>query len=813
MVEIDRYGDFIYEPPAGMSGEDVIDKFPYTLYDGSQQSNTAWVHITLSDDVDGYMANDDHYPAPADRTLTVGNTVGLFMNDDIIPGVNNVGAEMSVPERVKIKGVTRSGAAPVQIKSELGGEVTITQNGAFTYEPPAEAPGEEYVDTFTYAFTDWDVAEDVPGDKESNEGTVYLHVGMDALTVSPDVMYSTTMNTPLTVQEPGALMFAKALKVSGSTVVNIDNLTDSRYGMIQDITFGDPNQGGTIEDVTDEEGEVVGEPGSFMYTPAQDFTGFEEVSYDWSFEEAGTGTNLASGSTEDQEMSGKLILYVQELSQLKLTSDKESINARVEGIDTADTNTANITAQLYGDSGMTFPWLGIEETIAFTTTPVMQGMTIAPTATTSMDTGTAVVSLTAGFQATPSISVTGKTAWGLEDSVALMIDEPAYDLTLSGPAEVAVGEAYTATATVEPQVQGMSVQFSYSDGIVSSQEIMSDTTAIEDGHIFTAEGTAYISATLRSFNGSLVKTSNTISVTVLAGEKPSDIDLVASTEQADITVMEDGTKEAATVELTATLKDALGNDFVFTGSGAEPDIIWDKTGGTFAPEPSLAAIQETGMLMAEMARDVEVYATVDGQVNGEEQTITDTVTISFRYVDEEGNPLAAGEDFVVSEEIDPTSETSQTLNLNDIVPGVDLEASIPSDFLLGFGNVYVEIIPITIEISGTVVIVAFDVNVYSEDGELLNDQITAFDKAITVTFYIDPTVATVSFSNGMLAVWTKQEPKNDINNWEDKGRVSAGAAVSLSQTGDSVTVDVGQPGKHIVYDSGLGPVYLPRITK
>lgn len=112
-------------------------------------------------------------PETADEGVTTESILERLGVDALNAGDNSI-----------VKGRLQVGETyPVEGNTYLGGMVEIDRYGDFIYEPPAEAPGKEYVDTFTYAFTDWDVAADEPGDKESNEGTVYLHVGMDALTV------------------------------------------------------------------------------------------------------------------------------------------------------------------------------------------------------------------------------------------------------------------------------------------------------------------------------------------------------------------------------------------------------------------------------------------------------------------------------------------------------------------------------------------------------------------------------------------------------------------------------------------------------
>ena len=172
-------------------------------------------------------------------------------------------------------------ATPFTIPTEQGGEVTISPDGTFTYTPPEGFTGE---DTFEYSVTD--------PSGETDDATVTLLVDGD-----PD---------PEANDDPDANDDAAITQLNTPVEGNVlPNDTDPNQDTEEDpLTVteidGQPLVEGTAT-VTLPSGSTVeiAEDGSYTYTPADGFTGTEEVTY-----------TITDGELGDEEGTDTATLYL-----------------------------------------------------------------------------------------------------------------------------------------------------------------------------------------------------------------------------------------------------------------------------------------------------------------------------------------------------------------------------------------------------------------------------------------------------------------------------------------------------------------------
>lgn len=120
-------GSFNYTPHTDFHG---IDSFTYHAFDGSLNSNTATVTITVISVNDAPVATDDAYSVNQDESLMVDEIAGILMNDADVDG-DAISASL--------------------VSGPLHGSLSLDASGAFTYTP---VPGYSGADSFTYQATD-----------------------------------------------------------------------------------------------------------------------------------------------------------------------------------------------------------------------------------------------------------------------------------------------------------------------------------------------------------------------------------------------------------------------------------------------------------------------------------------------------------------------------------------------------------------------------------------------------------------------------------------------------------------------------------
>jgi len=214
----DANGSFVYTPTLNFNG---VVTFTYHANDGTADSNTATVTITVTPVNDAPVAVDDGYSTPEDTPLTVA-VPGVLVNDSDADGDALTAAQEAGP---------------------ASGTLAFNADGSFVYTPTLDFNG---VVTFTYHAND--------GIADSNTATVTITVTpLSDVPVAVDDGYSTPEDTPLTVAAPGVLA----------------NDSDADGDALTAIQEAGPASGTVVLDAD----------GSFVYTPTLNFNGVVTFTY------------------------------------------------------------------------------------------------------------------------------------------------------------------------------------------------------------------------------------------------------------------------------------------------------------------------------------------------------------------------------------------------------------------------------------------------------------------------------------------------------------------------------------------------------
>src|SRR5207247_8288270 len=134
-------GTFTYTPDANFNGPDT---FKFKVNDGTLDSNTAIIFITVRPVNDAPVAQDDAYVTDEDTPLTVSAGLGVLVNDSDVDSGTLTAAVVSGPSH---------------------GSLTLNANGSLAYAPSANYNGS---DSFTYKAND--------GALDSNLATVKITI-------------------------------------------------------------------------------------------------------------------------------------------------------------------------------------------------------------------------------------------------------------------------------------------------------------------------------------------------------------------------------------------------------------------------------------------------------------------------------------------------------------------------------------------------------------------------------------------------------------------------------------------------------------
>lgn len=213
-------GDFEYRPNANFNGR---DSFTYTAFDGSADSNTATVNITVNAVNDAPVAQDNAYSVAQNGLLTVSVGKGLLSNATDADG-NTLIAEL--------------GTSPQH------GQLQFSLDGSFTYKHDGS---NNFTDSFTYRASDRSL--------KSSEATVRITINpVNRAPLAGADKYTGTQDTQLSVPAPGILNNDLDLDGDSLFVVLLTSPSNGALSFKPD--------------------------GSFSYFPARDFNGTDTFTYE-----------------------------------------------------------------------------------------------------------------------------------------------------------------------------------------------------------------------------------------------------------------------------------------------------------------------------------------------------------------------------------------------------------------------------------------------------------------------------------------------------------------------------------------------------
>ncbi|AMO60359.1 putative outer membrane adhesin like protein [Mycolicibacterium phlei] len=298
-------GSFTYTPAADFNGTDT---FTYTVIDGKGGSDTGLVTVTVTPVNDAPVSQDDFYSTPEDSPLT-GNVLD---NDHDIDG---------------------DALTAVLVMPPSHGDVTLNEDGTFTYTP---APDFNGVDYFYYSISDGVVDSDAsiviisvtpvndPPVAQDDSYTINEDSVLTGNVLSNDTdkdnnpltatLVSPAANGTVTLNADGTFTYIPNSGFHGEdsfTYIASDNAADSEVATVR-ITVRDinhapvaandtfttnedtPKTGSVLDNDTDSDGDpltaqLVSGPsngtltlnpdGTFSYTPNANFHGVDSFTY------------------------------------------------------------------------------------------------------------------------------------------------------------------------------------------------------------------------------------------------------------------------------------------------------------------------------------------------------------------------------------------------------------------------------------------------------------------------------------------------------------------------------------------------------
>ena len=246
-LALNANGSFTYTPAHDYNGS---DSFTYRANDGSADSNTATVNLTIASVNDAPVADNDAYNTTEDHALTV-PAKGVLGNDTDVEG-NALTATL--------------------VTGPAHGSLALNANGSFTYTPAHDYNGS---DSFTYRAND--------GSADSNTATVNLTIAsVNDAPVADNDAYNTTEDHALMVPAKGVL----------------GNDTDVEGNALTATLVTGPAHGSL----------ALNANGSFTYTPAHDYNGSDSFTYRANDGSANSNTatvNLTIASVNDAPVADR----------------------------------------------------------------------------------------------------------------------------------------------------------------------------------------------------------------------------------------------------------------------------------------------------------------------------------------------------------------------------------------------------------------------------------------------------------------------------------------------------------------------------
>jgi hypothetical protein len=305
-------GSFTYAPHPDFNGSDA---FTYRAADGSGESSSASVGLTVSPVNDAPVAVDDS------ATTRVGTPLTLAA-----PGVLGNDTDL---EDDPLTAVLQNGRAKKWVR--------LDSDGGFTYTPD---PGFVGVQSFGYSVRDGN---------GSDTGTLTITVSeANSTPVAASDAYATAEDDTLVVTAPGLL--------ANDSDPDGDSLT---------VVVGTPPASGSL---------LVAPDGSFIYTPEPQFSGTDAFTY--TLEDGNGGTDMGSvevtvSSLNDTPIATAESFHVRSGSKLRVAAPGVLLNdSDADGdslVAEAETMTQHGLLQLAADGTLTYwPAPGFSGTDSFT---------------------------------------------------------------------------------------------------------------------------------------------------------------------------------------------------------------------------------------------------------------------------------------------------------------------------------------------------------------------------------------------------------------------------------------------------------------
>jgi VCBS repeat-containing protein len=232
-------GSFTYTPDENFCGQ---DSFSYTISDGNGGSDTATVTIEVACVNDAPVAVDDAYSTDADTILNVSAT-GILGNDSDVDG-----------DELTVSSVNGDAANfGQQITLESGALLTVYADGSYSFDPNGQydhlGVGQTAEESYSYTISD--------GNGGSDTATVTITInGVNDSPVAVDDAYTAQQDQTLSISAEEGLL-------PNDYDVDGDALFVDSYDAVSQF-------GGSV---------AVNSDGSFEYTPAPGFAGYDTFTY------------------------------------------------------------------------------------------------------------------------------------------------------------------------------------------------------------------------------------------------------------------------------------------------------------------------------------------------------------------------------------------------------------------------------------------------------------------------------------------------------------------------------------------------------
>ncbi|QEH32027.1 hypothetical protein OJF2_04960 [Aquisphaera giovannonii] len=362
-------GSILYTPSPNYFGP---DSFTYTLADSAGLTSTATVTLTVKAVNLAPAANNDSYTVGENASLAVNAALGVLAND-----TQNNNLPLSA----------------VLVSGPSHGTLSLNGDGSFTYTPAANYYGP---DGFTYRATA------SGGALVSNVATVNLTVGrVDLPPVAGDDSYATTRNTPI---------------VRDAALGVLANDSQNNNLPLSAVLISGPSHGLL----------VLNPNGSFVYTPAPNYSGADSFTYQAT---AAGGTLLSNVATVSFTI-GHVNLPPTAINDFYAVASNATLSVNsASGVLANDTEPDGLTLSAVLETGPSHGTLTLNNDGSFTYTPAagyvgLDSFSYHATAGAGLDSNVATVTLTITPSAPNLPPVALGDLFGVNENSSLNVTAP-----------------------------------------------------------------------------------------------------------------------------------------------------------------------------------------------------------------------------------------------------------------------------------------------------------------------------------------------------------------------------------------------------